>query len=106
MQYFTLINTDMKIPANCSESCCRSDHLMLYLDLTFMIESGSKPSTRLNDKRNDFDFHVVNFSFLPSSKPNGPSYGVYISTEHAQSSRNKKKQFLRHVTPTLNYLVD
>ena len=36
-------------------------------------------STRLYDKRDDFDFHIVNFPFLSSNIPSGPSYGVYIS---------------------------
>ena len=30
------------------------------------------------DKRDDFDFHIVNFPFLSSNIPSGPSYGVYI----------------------------
>ena len=55
-----------------------SDHLADYLDLTFIIDSGGKLSTRLYDKRDDFDFHIVNFPFLSSNIPSGPSYGVYI----------------------------
>ena len=35
--------------------------------------------TRLHDKRDDLDFHIVNFPFLSSNIPSGPSYGVYIS---------------------------
>ena len=27
----------------------------------------------------DFDVHIVNFPFLASNIPSGPSYGVYIS---------------------------
>ena len=57
----------------------RSDHLADYLDLTFIIDSGGKLSTRLHDKRDDFDFHIVNFPYLSSNIPSGPSYGVYIS---------------------------
>ena len=41
--------------------------------------SGGKLSTRLYDKRDDFNFHIVNFPFLSSNIPSGPSYGVYIS---------------------------
>ena len=41
--------------------------------------SGGKLSTRLYDKRDDFDFHIVHFPFLSSNIPSGPSYGVYIS---------------------------
>ena len=61
------------------EKANKSDHLADYLDLTFIIDSGGKLSTRLYDKRDDFDFHTVNFPFLSSDIPSGPSYGVYIS---------------------------
>ena len=60
------------------EKANKSDHLADYLDLTFIIDSGGKLSTRLYDKRDDFDFHIVNFPFLSSNIPSGPSYGVYI----------------------------
>ena len=61
------------------EKANKSAHLGDYLDLTFIIDSGGKLSTRLYDKRDDFDFHIVNFPFLSSNIPSGPSYGVYIS---------------------------
>ena len=72
------------------EKSNESDHLADYLDLTFIIDSGSKDltfiidsgsklSTRLYDKLDDFDFHIVNFPFLSSNIPSGPSYDVYIS---------------------------
>ena len=35
--------------------------------------------TKLYDKHDDFDFHIVNFPFLSSNIPSSPSYGVYIS---------------------------
>ena len=57
----------------------KSDHLADYLDLTFIIDSGGKRSTRLDDKCDDFDFHIVNFPFLSSNIPSGTSYGAYIS---------------------------
>ena len=53
----------------------KSDHLADYLHLTFIIDSGGKLSTRLYE----FNFHIVNFPFLSSNIPSGPSYGVYIS---------------------------
>ena len=61
------------------EKANKSDHLADYLDLTFIIDSGGKLSTRLYDKRDDFDFHIVSFPYLSSNIPSGPSYGVYIS---------------------------
>ena len=61
------------------EKANKSDDLADYLDLTFIIESGGKLSTRLDDKCDDFHFHIVNFLFLSSNIPPGPFYGVYIS---------------------------
>ena len=51
------------------EKANKSDHLADYLDLTFIIDSGDKLSTRLCDKRDDFDFHIVNFPLLSSNIP-------------------------------------
>ena len=55
------------------EKANKSDHLADYLDLTFIMDSGDELSTRLYDKRDDFDFHIVNFPFLSSNIPSGPS---------------------------------
>ena len=49
------------------EKANKSDHLADYLDLTLSIDSGGKLSTRLCDKRDDFDFHIVNFPFFSST---------------------------------------
>ena len=61
------------------EKANTSDDLQNYLDLTFIIEGNNRLYTKLYDKRDDFDFHIVNFPFLSSNIPSGPSYGVYIS---------------------------
>ena len=55
------------------------DDLANYLDLTFNIGSNNRFYSKLYDKRDDFEFHIVNFPFLSSNIPSGPSYGVYIS---------------------------
>ena len=36
-------------------------------------------SSKLYDKRDDFDFDIVNFLFLDRDVPRSTSYGVYIS---------------------------
>ena len=36
-------------------------------------------STKIYDKRDDFDFEIVDFPFLDSDVPRSTSYGVYIS---------------------------
>ena len=61
------------------EKANRSDDLTNNLDLTFIIGSNNRLSTKLYDKRDDFYFHVVYFPFLSSNIPSSPSYGVYIS---------------------------
>ena len=61
------------------EKANKSDHQANYLDLTFTIDSRSKLSTRLFDKRDDFDFHSGNFTFFSSNISSGRSYGLYIS---------------------------
>ena len=56
------------------------------LDLTFIIDSGGTLSTRLNDRHDEFNFHIVNFPFLSSNIPSGPSFGVYVS-QHIRYAR-------------------
>ena len=41
--------------------------------------SNNRLYTKLYDKRDDFEFHIVNFPFLLNNIPSIPSYGVYIS---------------------------
>ena len=44
-----------------------------------MSISNDVVSTKINDKRDDFDFEIVNFPFLDGDVPRSTSYGVYIS---------------------------
>ena len=48
-----------------------------FLDLHLSISNGFV-SPKIYDKRNDFDFDIVNFPFLDGDVPRRPSYGVYI----------------------------
>ena len=50
-----------------------------YLDLHLEIDSEGRLRTKLYDKRDDFNFHIVNFPFICSNIPTAPAYGVYIS---------------------------
>ena len=36
-------------------------------------------SSKIYDKRDDFNFEIVNFTFLGGDVPRSPPYGVYIS---------------------------
>ena len=64
------------------EKTYKSDYLADYLDLTFIIDSGGKLSTRLYDKHDDFDFHIVNFLLLSSNIPSGPFLWCAHFTAH------------------------
>ncbi len=55
-----------------SESSCSFLDLLLYAD-------ESQLKHKLCDKRHDFNFPIVNYSFLDSNIPTSPAYGVYIS---------------------------
>ena len=55
-----------------------SDTEAPFLDLHLSI-SNSFFSSKIYDKRDDFDFDIVNFPFLDGDVPRRPSYGVYIS---------------------------
>ena len=49
-----------------------------FLDLNLSITNGIV-SSKIYDKRDDFNFEIVNFPFLDGDVPGSPSYGVYIS---------------------------
>ena len=55
-----------------------SDTEASYLDLNLSISDGFV-KTKIYDKRDDFDFDIVNFPFLDGDVPRSTSYGVYIS---------------------------
>ena len=55
-----------------------SDTEAPFLDLHLSISNGFV-SSKIYDKRDDFDFDIVNFPFLDGDVPCRPSYGVYIS---------------------------
>ena len=49
-----------------------------YLECYLYIDS-RKLTTRLYDKRDDFNFPIVNCPFLNSNIPSASAYGVYVS---------------------------
>ena len=55
-----------------------SDTEAPFLDLHLSISNGFV-SPKIYDKRDDFDFDLVNFHFLDGDVPRSISYGVYIS---------------------------
>jgi hypothetical protein len=50
-----------------------------YLDALLTLDTNGKITTQLYDKRDNFNFSVVNFPYLCSNIPVSPAYDVYIS---------------------------
>ena len=71
-----------------------------FLDLHLSISDGFV-QTKIYDKRDDFDFDIVNFPFLDGDVPRSTSYGVYISqlirfarvSSHADDFNTRNKVF-------------
>ena len=101
-----------------------SDTETPFLDLHLSI-SYDIVSTKLYDKRIDFNFEIVNFPFLDGDVPRSTSYGVYISqlirfgrafnyvtdfnTRNkllTQSSLNKAIGIINLAKPFLNFMDD
>ena len=55
-----------------------SDTEAAFLDLNLSIHNDTV-STKIYDKRDDFDFDIVNFPFLDGDVPRRPPYGEYTS---------------------------
>jgi hypothetical protein len=56
-----------------------TDRSASYFDIPLEIDSKGRLRTKLYDKRDDFNFPIVNFPFICSNIPAAPAYGVYIS---------------------------
>ena len=55
-----------------------ADHHASYLDLLLKYDNSHRLQVKLYDKRDDFDFDIVNFLFLRSNIPQSPGYGVFV----------------------------
>jgi hypothetical protein len=56
-----------------------TDRSASYLDLHLEIDSEGRLRMKFYDKRDDFNFPIVNFPFICSNIPAAPAYGVYMS---------------------------
>jgi hypothetical protein len=57
----------------------KSKVLLDTLTYTSEIDSEGWLRTKLYDKRDDFNFSIVNFPFICGNIPAAPAYGVYVS---------------------------
>ena len=83
------------------------------MDLHLSISNGFV-SSKIYDKRDDFDFDIVNFPFLDGDVPRSTSYGVYISqlirfarvSSHVADTKRYKLWSCQNVCEALIYLLD
>ena len=79
-----------------------------FLDLYLEFDSGQL-ITRIYDKRDDFNFKIINFPNMSSNIPASPAYDVYISQliRYARASSNYSDFLKRHLHLHLrNRLLD
>ena len=62
-----------------------SDRSALYLDILLNIDSNGRLTITLYDKRDDFDFAIVNFPFLCSNVPLSPGVDVSQLIRYARA---------------------
>ena len=71
-----------------------------FLDLHLSI-SNDTVSTKIYNKRDDFDFELANFPVLVGDVPRSTSYGVYIS--QSQKEQKDKETIQSSTTPDPGY---
>ena len=70
-----------------------------YLDLYLFKTNDGLLKTKLYDKRDDFQFEIVNYPWMDSNIPICPAYGVYISrlVAFARACSDFNEFFQRHL---------
>ena len=78
-----------------------------FLDLYLEFDDSGQISTKIYDKRDDFNFKIINFPNMCSNIPASPAYGVYISQliRYARVSSNYS-DFLKSHLHLRNRLLD
>jgi hypothetical protein len=69
------------------------------LDLYLKFDDSGQLSTKIYDKRDDFNFKIINFPNMCSNIPASPAYGVYISQliRFARASSHYSDFLKRHL---------
>ena len=70
-----------------------------FLDLYLEFDDSGQISTKIYDKRDDFNFKIINFPNMCSNIPASPAYGAYISLliRYARVSSNYSDFLKRHL---------
>ena len=62
-----------------------SNTKVIFLDLNQFISNGTV-STEIYEKRDDFDFDMINVPYLANDVPRRTAYGVHISIDSIRQS--------------------
>jgi hypothetical protein len=78
-----------------------------FLDVYLEFNDSGHLSIKIDDKRDDFNFIIINFPNMYSNIPASPAYGVYISQliRYARASSNYSDFLKRHLN-LRNKLLD
>ena len=76
MSWLKVVTCNFKVELQLNKANA-SDTEATFLDLNLSIHN-DMVSTKIYDKRDDFNFDIVNFPFLDGDVPRRPSYGVNI----------------------------
>ena len=70
-----------------------------FFDLYLEFDDSGQLSTKSYDKRDDFNFKIINFTNMCSNIPVSPAYGVYISQliSYARASSSFSDFLKRHL---------
>ena len=70
-----------------------------FLDLYLKFDDSGQLSTKIYDKRDDFNFKIINIPNMCSNIPASPAYCVYISQliRYARASSNYSDFLKRHL---------
>jgi hypothetical protein len=70
-----------------------------FLDVYLEYDDSGQLSTKIYDKRGDFNFKIINFPNMCSNIPASPTYSVNISQliRYARASSNYSDFFKRHL---------
>ena len=96
--YFECLIKELGINSNTSSNTTyKPTSFASFLDL--YLEYGGQISTEIYDKRDDFNFKIINFPNMCSNIPASPAYGVYISQliRYARASSNYSDFLKRHL---------
>ena len=92
--YFSSVISELEVKETTDTASSAS-----FVDLYLEFDDSGQISTKIYDKRDDFNFKIINFPNMCSNIPASPAYGVYISQliRCARASSNYSDFLKRHL---------